>query len=72
MTEVTGTQLPRLQYGVFIDPPNYNPDTDTFTWIAGVEVTADAVPPEGMISYKLPQATYAVLGISRGEWWSCL
>jgi AraC family transcriptional regulator len=48
-------------YGVFIDPPNYNPDTDLFTWIAGVEVTPDAEPPVGMISYELPKATYAVL-----------
>ncbi|MDH4617000.1 GyrI-like domain-containing protein [Brevibacillus sp. AY1] len=50
-----------VTYGVFVDPPNYNPDTDPFSWIAGVEVLHDAEPPEGMISYELPKATYAVL-----------
>lgn len=50
-----------ITYGVFIDPPNYNPDTDLFTWIAGVEVKPYAEPPIGMISYELTKATFAVL-----------
>lgn len=50
-----------VTYGVFIDPPNYKPDTDLFTWIAGVEVRDDAKLPMGMVSHMLPKATYAVL-----------
>ncbi|MDQ0232065.1 GyrI-like domain-containing protein [Metabacillus malikii] len=48
-------------YGIFIDPPNYNPDTDLFTWIAGVEATAEVEVPFDMISYVIPQGSYAVL-----------
>lgn len=61
LKEVDGAIGLPITYGVFIDPPNYNPDTDPFSWIAGVEVHHDAEPPEGMISYELPKATYAVL-----------
>lgn len=61
LKEVTGAVALPITYGVFIDPPNYNPDTDLFSWIAGVEVNADVVPLDGMIAYELPKATYAVM-----------
>lgn len=61
LKEVNGAVGLPITYGVFIDPPNYNPDTDLFTWIAGVEVMHDVEPPEDMILYELPKATYAVL-----------
>lgn len=61
LNEVNGAIDLPITYGIFIDPPNYNPDTDLFTWIAGVEVNTDVEPPVGMISYELPKSTYAVL-----------
>ncbi|NOU71317.1 AraC family transcriptional regulator [Paenibacillus sp. LMG 31458] len=61
LEEVNGTVGLPITYGVFIDPPNYNPDTDLFAWIAGIEVNHDVEPPVDMISYELPKATYAVL-----------
>jgi AraC family transcriptional regulator len=61
LEEVSGVVGLPITYGLFIAPPNYNPDTDLFTWIAGVEVSPDVEPPVGMISYELPKATYAVL-----------
>ncbi|WP_077618224.1 GyrI-like domain-containing protein [Bacillus sinesaloumensis] len=61
LNEIQGVIGLPITYGIFIDPPNYNPDTDLFTWIAGVEVNTNVEPPVGMISYELPKATYAVL-----------
>ncbi|CAG7657654.1 GyrI-like domain-containing protein [Paenibacillus allorhizosphaerae] len=61
LEEVNGAIDLPTTYGLFIDPPNYKPDTDHFTWIAGVKVSPDAEPPKGMISYELPRTTYAVL-----------
>lgn len=61
VNEVHGAIGLPITYGIFIDPPNYNPDTDPFIWIAGVETSTDVEPPAGMISYDLPKATYAVL-----------
>ncbi|MCC2686561.1 MAG: hypothetical protein K0R75_3460 [Paenibacillaceae bacterium] len=45
--------------GIFIDPPNYNPNSDKFKWIAGVEVSDDKVVPEGMEFFSFPKHTYA-------------
>ncbi|MBT2759174.1 GyrI-like domain-containing protein [Mesobacillus foraminis] len=59
LAEVHGAVGLPATYGIFIDPPNYNPNLDPFTWIAGVEVEADAKPPAGMVSYELPRGTYA-------------
>ncbi|WP_062052606.1 GyrI-like domain-containing protein [Bacillus sp. JCM 19034] len=61
LNEINGAMGLPITYGIFIDPPNYNPDTDLFTWIAGVEVNTDVEPPVGMIEYELPKSTYAVL-----------
>ncbi len=61
LNEVNGAIGLPTTYGIFIDPPNYNPDTDLFTWIAGVEVNAGAEPPVDMIVYDLPKSTYALL-----------
>src|SRR5690625_2240974 len=49
-----------IGYGIFIDPPNYHPDTDPFTWIAGVEVNNISNPPEGMEGFKFPENLYAI------------
>lgn len=61
LTEINGAIGLPTTYGVFIDPPNYNPDVDLFTWIAGVEVAPDAVPPVDMVCYDIPKATFAVI-----------
>jgi AraC family transcriptional regulator len=50
-----------VTYGAFIDPPEYNPDTDLFTWIAGVEVGKEAEEDEGFISFVIPEGVYAEL-----------
>lgn len=44
--------------GIFIDPPNYNPQTDPFKWIAGVEVSRVEDIPSGMESITIPANTY--------------
>ena len=51
---------PLKGYGIFIDPPNYNPNTDPFTWIAGVEVDDISSPPKEMKGYEFPEHFYAV------------
>ncbi|MFC5407329.1 GyrI-like domain-containing protein [Cohnella soli] len=52
---------PEWIYGIFIDPPNYDPITDTFKWIAGVEVhSSDDVPP-GMETFTIPGGSYAAV-----------
>lgn len=61
VNEVVGSIGFPTTYGIFIDPPNYNPDTDLFTWIAGIEVSHETEPPIDMISYVIPKGTYAVL-----------
>lgn len=50
----------KIGYGIFIDPPNYDPDTDPFTWIAGVEVDNISNPPEGMEGFEFPENLYAI------------
>jgi AraC family transcriptional regulator len=61
INEIQGTIGVPITYGVFIDPPNYKPDTDLFTWIAGVEVGEDIDLPQDMIRYEIPSNKYAVL-----------
>lgn len=61
VNEIEGAVALPVTYGVFIDPPNYNPHSDLFTWIAGVEVEEGVKPQEGMICYEIPSGTYAVL-----------
>lgn len=61
LNEVVGAIGFPTTYGIFIDPPNYNPDTDLFTWIAGIEASPEAEAPIDMISYVIPKGTYAVL-----------
>ncbi|WP_458125421.1 GyrI-like domain-containing protein [Paenibacillus sp. Z3-2] len=48
-----------VTYGVFIDPPNYKPDTDLFKWIAGVEVRQDQSSTGDLVSYDIPAGLYA-------------
>ncbi|KGX83208.1 GyrI-like domain-containing protein [Pontibacillus marinus] len=48
-------------YGVFIDPPNWDPETEPFTWITAVEVESVDNVPEGMISKTIPAHTYATV-----------
>jgi AraC family transcriptional regulator len=59
--EINGAKQLPVTYGIFIDPPNYNPSTDVFTWVAGVEVSDEFELPEKMIRYEIPEGTYAVL-----------
>lgn len=61
IAEIDGAIGLPTTYGLFIDPPNWNPETEPFRWIAGVEVGGDVVPPADMVTYELPKATYAVL-----------
>jgi AraC family transcriptional regulator len=46
--------------GIFIDPPDYDYRTDTFKWLAGVEVSnINEIIPDGMESITIPSNTYA-------------
>ncbi|MDN4606289.1 GyrI-like domain-containing protein [Sporosarcina highlanderae] len=58
--EVKNRVNTKIGYGIFIDPPNYNPETDPFTWIAGVEVDDVSNPPEGMRGFEFPEQLYVV------------
>jgi len=49
-----------VTYGVFVDPPNYDPDTDLFSWIAGVEVNKEQDQVNDMVFYEIPEGTYAM------------
>lgn len=59
--EINGLVNGPVTYGVFIDPPNYKPDTDLFTWIAAAEVREEYTKPDDMIYYQLPARKYAVI-----------
>jgi len=48
-------------YGLFVDPPNWDPEVEPFTWITAVEVSDDARIPEGMIRKTVPAHTYATV-----------
>jgi AraC family transcriptional regulator len=45
--------------GIFIDPPDYDYRTDTFKWLAGVEVSNINIILDGMESIAIPSNTYA-------------
>ncbi|MBH0230396.1 GyrI-like domain-containing protein [Halobacillus yeomjeoni] len=47
--------------GMFVDPPNWNEDTEAFYWIAAVEVDRYEKVPQDMITKTIPAHTYAVL-----------
>lgn len=58
--EINNRINPTIGYGIFIDPPNYNPETDPFKWIAGVEVDSISKPPDGMGGFEFPENLYAI------------
>jgi len=53
-----------ISYGVFVDPPNFNPEKDKFTWIAGVEVSDVKNIPKNMTSITIPSHQYAALAFN--------
>jgi predicted transcriptional regulator YdeE len=57
--EVINSINPSLDYGVSIDPPNYNDETDEFKLMIGVEVDNFENVPHGMESLELPATKYA-------------
>ncbi|MCA0988614.1 GyrI-like domain-containing protein [Guptibacillus algicola] len=52
---------PNVSFGIYVDPPNWDPDTEEFSWIACVEVEEDAKVPEGMTKIVLPPRRYAAV-----------
>ncbi|MFG6115914.1 GyrI-like domain-containing protein [Halobacillus sp. MO56] len=56
-----------VSYGMFIDPPNWNPETEPFTWMAGVEVDSHDVLPPGMVARTFPDHQYATLQFNPAE-----
>lgn len=58
--EIQHIKQPVQSYGISIDPPSYDPNTDEFQWIAGVEVDAEQ-EISGMITREFPENTYAVV-----------
>ncbi|MCI3919449.1 GyrI-like domain-containing protein [Paenibacillus sp. TRM 82003] len=61
VTEIPSAVGLPVTYGVFVDPPDYKPDTDLFTWIAGVESKVEADSEQGLINFLIPAGTYAVI-----------
>ncbi|THE13574.1 AraC family transcriptional regulator [Bacillus timonensis] len=62
--EVKNRMDETISYGIFVDPPNFNPEKDEFTWIAGVEVTNDEDIPLDMMSITISAHQYAVLAFN--------
>ncbi|WP_313799986.1 GyrI-like domain-containing protein [Cytobacillus sp.] len=58
--EIKAKKSPTFVYGIFIDPPNYQYETDEFTWVAGVEVDNLSEVPENMAGYEFPENLYAI------------
>ncbi|WP_085504988.1 GyrI-like domain-containing protein [Thalassobacillus devorans] len=56
-----------VSYGVFIDPEDWNPDTEPFTWIAAVEVDGHDNLPSGMVSRTFDEQDYAALDYDPDE-----
>lgn len=48
-------------YGMYIDPPNWDPDKDEFTWVAAVEVSSLEELPLGLEGKVIPAGRYASL-----------
>lgn len=47
--------------GMFVDPPNWNEESEEFYWLAAVEVDSyEKIPPD-MITKTIPAHRYAVL-----------
>ncbi len=61
VSELAGIMCGKGGFGMFIDPPNYNPTTDEFQWIAGVEVNSHGELPEDFVRKTIPAHTYAVI-----------
>jgi AraC family transcriptional regulator len=55
--EIQHVSQPDIAYGVC---GNFDEDTGTFDYLAGIEVDCAAELPEGMVSWEVPAATYAV------------
>ena len=69
MEQFHTTKLPKVRnrvnapcsIGMFVDPPNWNEMTDSFYWIAAVEVDSFEKIPTDMITKTIPAHTYAML-----------
>ncbi|MGP4076271.1 GyrI-like domain-containing protein [Halobacillus sp. K22] len=59
--EVKNRINPPCSIGMFVDPPNWNEDTESFYWIAAVEVDSYEKIPQDMITKTIPAHTYAVV-----------
>lgn len=50
----------REVFGLSTDPEHYNPETDSFEFFMGIEVSSNENLPEGMVVREIPASTYVV------------
>lgn len=50
----------REVYGLSTDPEDYNPETDSFEFFIGIEVSSNEDVPEGMVFREIPANTYVL------------
>jgi predicted transcriptional regulator YdeE len=62
--EITGLKKSGGAYGVM---RNYDGDTGEFDYLAGFEVKPGTNPPEGMVTWDIPELTYAVISCTIGK-----
>jgi predicted transcriptional regulator YdeE len=53
--------------GVYGVMRNYDETTDEFDYLAGFEVEPGTTPPKGMVTWDIPELTYAVVSCTIGE-----
>lgn len=50
----------REVFGLSTDPEDYNPETDSFEFFVGIEVSSNEYIPEGMVFREIPANTYVL------------
>lgn len=59
-SEINNEINAREHFGLSTDPDNYNPETDTFEFFIGVEVSSTDNLPDGMVYREVPKSEYVV------------
>jgi AraC family transcriptional regulator len=58
--EITNCINEKTVFGISTDPEDYNPETDSFEFFIGTEVSSDESIPDSMVCRKIPANTYAL------------
>ena len=58
--EITNYINGKVVYGISTDPDDYNPETEPFEFLIGMEVSSNENIPDGMVYREIPANTYAI------------